>query len=290
LYSETYEIEQEYAANIYVSLPISRPTENKEKAISDFINALNLQLKLHYHACVHPLFYIDFFFDTPYIQSRKYFENLDQVIQKNELSMLQKISMIIYIIMGLGHSYKRGVHCHQDLQPSNIFTRDYIFCFDDLENFKKINKTADISDFVIETNHNKNFAYPYMAPEQFLSERLSAKTDVFALGVIAFELFNQAYHPIGIKTNAWWPKPKDNNPDLYCNSKKWEEWVDQKCPINKSNIESNTINDFIFSMLSYDPSDRPDLAQCKLFFIKKLKEEDELAMKYFDILRKKNQK
>jgi len=95
---------------------------------------------------------------------------------------LREIGDIIrQLLDGLGHAHAAGV-VHRDVKPSNIM----------------INKDGDlkISDFGIAhtesselTQHGDMLGTPhYMAPEQFLGLPIGVPTDLYAVGVIAYDL------------------------------------------------------------------------------------------------------
>jgi serine/threonine protein kinase len=103
-----------------------------------------------------------------------------------------------------------------------------------------------------------------MAPEQFSSIPLhptpAATFDVFALGVIAFEVFTDGKHPIGITTADVWPW-RQGIPQRWNRESTWREWAndsDKWRHIESTPLPSGT-EDLILTSLSPDVAARPSL-------------------------------
>ncbi|HEX5616989.1 MAG TPA: protein kinase [Solirubrobacteraceae bacterium] len=101
------------------------------------------------------------------------------------LSLAQTLGVLEGVLSGLAHAEGAGV-VHRDLKPENVLlTRD---------------GTAKIADFGVARAYNAltqltttgaAIGTPtYMAPEQALDERLGPYTDLYSLGVVAFELLS----------------------------------------------------------------------------------------------------
>jgi CRP-like cAMP-binding protein len=88
------------------------------------------------------------------------------------------ISFLIQLCSGLQYAHKMGI-IHRDINPSNIFVQQ--------------NDRLKILDFglscPIGTEDYASFGtIAYMAPEQIESEPMDQRTDIYALGVTAFEM------------------------------------------------------------------------------------------------------
>ena len=108
---------------------------------------------------------------------------LDQLLRRGDkLSVFQVWSLMERLLQAVAFAHEQGV-IHQDLKPTNIFlTKD---------------GSVKLSDFGIArmatqatlTNAGELVGTPsYMSPEQIRGEGLDARTDVFSLGVIGYEL------------------------------------------------------------------------------------------------------
>ena len=122
---------------------------------------------------------------TPYIvQEFLTGEDLDKLIKKSApLSLRRKVQILVDVCEGLGYAHAAGI-IHRDIKPSNIRILD--------------DGTVKIMDFGIA----KSLISPstltqtgitlgtasYLAPEQIRGETLDARTDIFSLGVVAYEI------------------------------------------------------------------------------------------------------
>ena len=122
---------------------------------------------------------------TPYIvQEFLTGDDLDKVIKKHApMSLQRKIDILVDVCEGLGYAHAAGI-IHRDIKPSNIRILD--------------DGSVKIMDFGIA----KSMVSPstltqtgitlgtasYLAPEQIRGETLDARTDIFSLGVLAYEL------------------------------------------------------------------------------------------------------
>ncbi|MGD2099138.1 MAG: protein kinase [Desulfobacterales bacterium] len=88
------------------------------------------------------------------------------------------VSFLVQLCSGLGYAHNKGI-IHRDINPSNIFIQQ--------------NDRLKILDFglscPIGTEDFASFGtMAYMAPEQIRSEPMDQRTDVYAMGITAFEM------------------------------------------------------------------------------------------------------
>ena len=230
-----------------------------------FVNELGYQLKWSEHFFVHWAFDFKEILGTPLALFRYWDGDLDFVIDAGELEELHKLSIMSYICSGLSHCYNNGLICHQDLKPANIFIRDITKQYRDLPNLS-IYKLPLIADFGLANASCDSGVYagtrPYMAPEQWTETPLSSKTDVFALGVILYELMSGGLHPVGIKLRDFWPEPLKGNSTKWTGSKSWKKWStkdNEKIKDTNFALIDSEVIELIKLMLSQDPDDRPSI-------------------------------
>jgi serine/threonine-protein kinase len=123
--------------------------------------------------------------DIPYIvQEFLTGEDVDRVIKRGEpLPLQRKVEILIAIAEGLHFAHEAHV-IHRDIKPANIRILE--------------NGTIKIMDFGIAKSLQSESSLTqtgitlgtsaYLAPEQIRGETLDRRTDVFAVGVLAYEL------------------------------------------------------------------------------------------------------
>jgi serine/threonine-protein kinase len=123
--------------------------------------------------------------DTPYIvQEFLTGEDLDRIVKRGEPIPLQrKVEILIAIAEGLHFAHEAHV-IHRDIKPANIRILE--------------NGSVKIMDFGIAKSLQSESSLTqtgvtlgtsaYLAPEQIRGETLDRRTDVFAVGVLAYEL------------------------------------------------------------------------------------------------------
>jgi serine/threonine protein kinase len=202
---------------------------------------------------------------VPVALFRYWGSDLRKIIKSSSSSDINKISIMAYLCAGLRHCYSKGLVSHQDLKPENIFIRNMrndfsiqveqdVYNFPLVGDFGLANASVD-SDFF-------DGARPYMAPEQWERRPLSSKTDVFALGVILFEMMSGGFHPAGIKLSDFWPEPIEGNTKKWTKAEPWRKWASNGGAIS-TDVEvlvDGEILELVNKMLSSNPDERPDIS------------------------------
>jgi serine/threonine-protein kinase len=108
-------------------------------------------------------------------------QTLAQIMKKGRLSTAQIKHVIYHAAQGLGYAHENGVF-HRDVKPDNIM----------------VSKTGvvKVMDFgiarVVDSELTKTGSVmgtpSYMSPEQVNGEKIDARSDIFSLGVILYEL------------------------------------------------------------------------------------------------------
>lgn len=131
-------------------------------------------------------------------------QSLRQVLrERRRLPPREALEIVIQVARGVAAAHARNV-IHRDLKPENIFcTREGVVKVLDLGIAKLIGYDAKETDpqlgFVAGTP-------AYMAPELLEAKRVGVTADVYALGVIAYELL-AGHHPL--TPDGVWPPPSE---------------------------------------------------------------------------------
>ncbi|HEX5854739.1 MAG TPA: serine/threonine-protein kinase [Thermoanaerobaculia bacterium] len=122
---------------------------------------------------------------TPYIvQEFLTGEDLDKAIKKKQpLTLARKLQILIDVCDGLGYAHAAGI-IHRDIKPSNIrILEDGTVKIMDFGIAKSMLSASTLTQTGITLG-----TASYLAPEQIRGEDLDPRTDIFSLGVLAYEI------------------------------------------------------------------------------------------------------
>ncbi len=119
---------------------------------------------------------------------------LSKVIADGAIEPRRALVYARQILEGVGHAHAQGI-VHRDLKPDNILLVDMggwdRIKIIDFGLVKLIGAVADAFGAAALTRTGIVFGTPaYMAPEQALGRLIDGRTDVYALGVILFEMLS----------------------------------------------------------------------------------------------------
>ncbi|OLO64213.1 kinase [Actinomyces oris] len=107
--------------------------------------------------------------------------SLRQYITDNVLSLEEKIAILSDVAHGLKEIQQADL-VHRDLKPDNVLYTDGVWQLCDFG----IARYRDASTSV--ATRKFSFTAPYASPEQWRNERATPSTDIYAFGVMAYEL------------------------------------------------------------------------------------------------------
>ncbi|MBK9064130.1 MAG: serine/threonine protein kinase [Acidobacteria bacterium] len=122
---------------------------------------------------------------TPYIvQEFLTGEDLDKLARKRDpLPLRRKLEILVDVCEGLGYAHTAGI-IHRDIKPSNVrILEDGTVKLMDFGIAKSMVSQSTLTQTGITLG-----TASYLAPEQIRGEDLDARTDLFSLGVLAYEL------------------------------------------------------------------------------------------------------
>ena len=117
------------------------------------------------------------YFVMPFVEG----ESLRQRLTRGPLSVREAVSILIDVARALAFAHERGV-IHRDIKPDNILLTAH---------------SAVVTDFGVAksrtrapmTSEGTSLGTPtYMAPEQIAGDEVDARTDLYALGVVGYEM------------------------------------------------------------------------------------------------------
>jgi len=122
---------------------------------------------------------------TPYIvQEFLTGEDLDKLARRRDpLPLRRKLEILVDVCEGLGYAHTAGI-IHRDIKPSNVrILEDGTVKLMDFGIAKSMVSQSTLTQTGITLG-----TASYLAPEQIRGEELDARTDLFSLGVLAYEL------------------------------------------------------------------------------------------------------
>ncbi|MEM7026960.1 MAG: protein kinase, partial [Pseudomonadota bacterium] len=137
------------------------------------------------HQNIIPLYEIGAHNDKPYLVY-PYVKGVtlrDYLIKQQTLTVMEAVTLISQVLDGLSHAHDKGV-IHRDLNPANILL--------DENDMPRI-MDFGISDFAGNSTSQNDIkgTVQYMSPELLNNQPVGAWSDVFSIGVIAYEMLTK---------------------------------------------------------------------------------------------------
>lgn len=218
------------------------PVNEKWKYLRRALFEVNNAHVVCHHPSVQRFFDVEIIHGVPFLLSRKRDATLRDVIAEGSLPETEAISIAIQIVHALSYAESKGLLCHQDMKPENIFI-DFIANHFAVPQGYPLRCRTFVADFELANAYlilrHPYGSRPYMAPEQYQDLSVASplpdfsRVDVFALGVILYEMLTGGVHPIGEHTSLIWPIPAKGQSRKWLREDPWKAW-------SRSNAHFNT--------------------------------------------------
>lgn len=257
------------------------PVDEKWKYLSRALYEVNNAHVVCHHPSVQRFFDVEIVHGVPFLLSRKRDATLRDVIAEGELSETEAVSIAIQIVHALNYCESMGLVCHQDMKPENIFV-DFIADHFVMPEDYPLRCRTFVADFELANAYlilrHPYGSRPYMAPEQY--QKLSdvspfpdfSRVDVFALGVILYEMLTGGVHPIGEHTSLIWPVPAEGQSRKWLREDPWKKWIGRGANFNvpeQHNLDLEMVK-IIQSCLNSDPALRTSKSELEKILRKRL--------------------
>ena len=162
---------------------------------------------------------------------------LNEVIKDRTVPVDETVGMCVQVAEALEYAHRQGI-THRDIKPSNIIlTSDNRIKLTDFG----IARIED-PDAAQQTQAGDILGTPvYMAPEQVMGQKADGRTDLYALGVIAYEMV-VGKRPFGGGNIAAIFRSITHEPP--------------ENPMNMGSLDNRALADLILKSLSKDPANR----------------------------------
>jgi hypothetical protein len=118
--------------------------------------------------------------------------SLKEEIARGPLTIERSYNVVRRIGSALDKAHRMGI-IHRDLKPGNILLDEERECY--LSDFGIVKVAKGDAEYLTETGQTLG-TFAYMSPEQVLGRELDGRSDVYALGVVLYEMLT-GKHPFG---------------------------------------------------------------------------------------------
>lgn len=234
------------------------PDKLRER-LTVFLHEANHIYRVCHMSLVQRFAYAEVVHGLPFLIAAKRHQTLRDAMEEGPLSEIDALAIGVQIAHALAYLRARGVVCHQDLKPENVFLDDIRKKFAGAEEhpfgFQTYLADFDLANAAVLFNQ-RHGSRPYMAPEQYdrgpspSGTRLDAM-DIFALGVNLYEMLTGGIHPLGVRTNDAWP----NGAGKWKREDTWKKWA-RTPTLSPSGIDPS-LGTIIADCLNVAPELRP---------------------------------
>jgi serine/threonine-protein kinase len=184
------------------------------------------------------------FYTMPYVSG----ESLRARLDRGPVAVAEAMGVLRDVVTALEHAHERGI-VHRDIKPENILLSGRTAVVTDFGIAKALEVSAMRAHSGTLTQVGVSIGTPaYMAPEQALGDVVDARADIYAWGVVAYELL--AGRLPFVETSAQ---------KLIV-----AHVVDQPPPLGESTSAPSALVELVMRCLAKDPAARPESAAAVL--------------------------
>ena len=111
---------------------------------------------------------------------------LGRLIEQGPIPIRRALHITRQLLAGLAHAHSQGI-VHRDIKPDNLILDEALGTHDHLRILDF--GLAKLRDFGVDLTSGLAIGTPsYMAPEQTFSEPVDARTDLYAVGIVLYEM------------------------------------------------------------------------------------------------------
>jgi len=274
-----------------IQVDSAMPDTEKKKYFARALYEVNNAYAILHHPLIHRFFDLHVIHGVPFLLSRKRDATLRDVIADGQLALSEAISIAAQIVHALAYCSQRGIVCHQDLKPENVFV-DFIPGHFAVPAEYPLRCRVHLADFELANAYlvlrHPYGSRPYMAPEQYKSlddGQLPdfSRTDVFAVGVMLFEMLTGGIHPIGERTTLIWPHPVEGKSRKWLREDPWKQWLRSGAfAVSDRPLDQETLR-IVEECLKIDSAARPSIAELEERLLERLKHLHGLAFETLSV-------
>ena len=169
----------------FVALKVIHPVLKNDQAFLSRLNREALIIAKLNHPNIVTVYDFTQFEGVPFLVLR-YIDGktLKEVLQQQRLGTQSILKIMRPVADALAYAHSRGV-LHRDVKPSNILIDNdgHVFLTDfSLARIEHSSESTLSRDMMIGSPH-------YLSPEQAKSEPVDARTDIYSLGIVLYEMF-----------------------------------------------------------------------------------------------------
>jgi serine/threonine protein kinase len=164
-----------------------------EDLLKRFCDELELAIALGEHENVLTIRFLEIidgrpFLFTDFIDGGEKGSTLGERIRNGEIDPPTAIRFAHQIAKGMEFLNNRGSIAHLDLKPGNLLVTQ-----DDVVKITDFGLARRVDPFAFRPRSEASGSWPYMSPEQFNGEVVDTRSDVYAFGIIFYEMLTGKY-------------------------------------------------------------------------------------------------